>query len=465
MRKRVPLRDKTRCCLLLCAVGLLPLLGSAREAPAQSEGTAVRGALSLQEAVGQGLQKNPRILAVRAQVEASEARVGQARSGLYPQVEVSESYSLTNNPMWAFGTRLNQERITRDDFDPRKLNNPDAIGNFQTLLSATLPLYDRGQTWHGITQAELGREAMGLLEAGVRQDVHMEIVEAYTGVLLAQEALEVVEQTLATSRSHYASIQSRYESGLAVRSDLLRAEVRIAELEQERLQTESRLHMAEAGLNASMGVEPGTQYPLGTPLACGEGIREPLEYYIAKGMENRKDLGHVRLQERIAGEEVQKARAAHLPGVYVTGNYEVDTENFDDLANNYTVGASVRLNLFSGFGHESRVHEARAQQRQIQALIRETELRVEVQTRQAYLQTRSAFERIAVAEASVSQAEEGLRIVRNRYENGMLTIVNLLDAEVALQLARMHRIKALHDFEVSKARLRLAAGILDPSTP
>jgi outer membrane protein TolC len=436
-----------------------------RETLAQGKEEAAQQALSLRDAVAVGLQKNPRILAVKAQVEASDARVGQARSGLFPQVEVSESYSRTNNPMWAFGTKLNQERITSEDFDPQNLNHPKPIDNFSTVLSATLPIYDRGQTWHGLAQARLGHEAMTLLEARVGQEVNMEIVEAYMGAILARENLLVVEQTLETSRSHYASISSRYKTGLVVKSDLLRAEVRIAELEQERLNAESQFHILEARLNAAMGEAPGNRYALSTCLVCQEDLSESLDAYIQKALENRKDLENLRLQEQIAGKEVQKAKSAHLPGVYLSGNYEMDTEEFDDTANNYTIGASLRLNVFSGFGYQSRVHEAAANQRQAQAIIQQMELGIQVETRQAYFQAKSARDRIGVAKASVTQAEEGLRIVRNRYENGMLTIVNLLDAEVALQLARMHQIKALHDFRVSMARLHLAAGVLDPASP
>jgi outer membrane protein TolC len=89
------------------------------------------------------------------------------------------------------------------------------------------------------------------------------------------------------------------------------------------------------------------------------------------------------------------------------------------------------------------------------------ELGVRVETEQAYLEARSAWQRIAVAEKAVEQAEEGLRIVKNRYNNGLLTIVDLLDAEVTLQRARTRLFQSLHDHKVARIRLTLAAGVLD----
>jgi len=139
----------------------------------------------------------------------------------------------------------------------------------------------------------------------------------------------------------------------------------------------------------------------------------------------------------------------------------MDTEDFSRTANNYTVGLLLRFNLFSGFENEWKVNEALANMQQVKAVIKQFELGIEVETRRAFFHTQSAFERIKVAEAAVSQAEESLRIVRNRYENGLFTIVDLLDSEMALQQARTHYLRSNHDYTVAMAQLYLAVGTMD----
>lgn len=417
--------------------------------------------LSLQEAIKIGVTKNPKITAVQSRVDASEARISQARSGFFPRVDVSESFNRTTNPMWAFGTKLNQEVITLEDFDPAKLNDPEEIDNFATKVSVTLPLYDRGQIRSGLTQAKLDHKAVTRLEDRIRQQVIVDVVVSYTGVLLAQEQLQVVNQTLKTAKAHYDMVRSRFKSGLVVKSDMLRAEVRIAELEQERLQAQSQVEVARAALNAAMGVEIDSSFHLVTALERVMEAPDSLETWISRSLENRPDLQQMQLQEMIAEEQVKKARAAHFPGLYLSGNYEINSEDFSETANNYTVGAVMSLNLFSGLGIQSKVHEAMAMLRQTKAMARQLELGIRVETRQAFFMAESAHQRIKVAQAAVAQAEEGLRIVRNRYESGLFTIVNLLDAEVALQQARTNYFRSLHDFEVAMAQLNLAAGIID----
>ena len=417
--------------------------------------------LTLQEAIKTGAAKNPKITAVRSRVDASEARVSQARSGFFPRVDISESFNRTNNPMWAFGTKLNQEVISQADFDPARLNDPETIDNFATTLSVTLPVYDRGQIRSGLTQAKLGHKANFELEDRIRQQVIVDVVVSYTSVLLAREQLKVVNQTLKTARAHYDMVRSRFQSGLVVKSDMLRAEVRIAELEQERLQAESQVEIARAALNAAMGVEIDSSFHLVTSLERVMEAPNSLETWISRSLENRPDLQHMQFQEMIAEEQVTKAKTAHLPGLYLAGTYEINSEDFSETANNYSVGAVMSLNLFSGLGLQSKVHEAMAMLRQTQAMARQLELGVRVETRQAFFMAQSAHKRIGVAQAAAAQAEEGLRIVRNRYESGLFTIVNLLDAEVALQQARTNYFRSLHDFEVAMAQLHLAAGIID----
>ena len=417
--------------------------------------------LTLQQAVQKALVTSPRVSAAQSQVEASEARLAGVRSGLFPKLDVSEEFSRTNNPVGAFSAKLNQGTFTRADFDPSVLNSPNALNNFATTFSVTLPLFDSGQTWIGLGQAGLDKRAAAMAATRTRQEVIAETVIAYTGVQVAQERLRVVEQALDTARANMKLVRSRLESGLVVKSDLLRAEVRVAELEQAQVEGQSQVEIAAAALNAAMGLPVEMAFRLATPLEVGPEVQENLEIWTRRALEQRPDLEQVKSRERIAADEVSKSKAAHLPSLHLLGNYQINSEDFSDTAESYGVGAAVRFNLFNGYNIQAKVEEARSGLRHAQAMARQMELSVTMETKQAFLQAQSSWQRIRVARAAVSQAEEGLRIVRNRYENGLYTIVNLLDGEVALQQARSNYVRALHDFAVARLRLHLAAGVLD----
>lgn len=417
--------------------------------------------LSLSHAIETALKKNPLIKAGRLGVAASAARTAQARSGLYPRLDVSGSFRRTTNPMWSFGTKLNQENIEFSDFDPKRLNDPDPINNFGATFSIIYPVYNHGQTRVGLEQATLGEKESAMRLKRIRQQVITQVTSAYLDLLLANEYLHVVEEALKTARANFRMIQDMFRNGLAVKSDLLRAKVRVADLERQRLQTLADIKVARAALLASMGEDTGVAFNLTTPLTPGSSAREPLEHWISLAFSERPDLEAMRIREKTAKKEVKKAKLAYYPGVYLSGNYEINSEELDDSATNYTLGAVVQFSIFDGFQKRSRVSETLANLRSVRARIEQMKLGIEVEVRHAYFSAQSAWQQISVAKSAIAQATEALRIVRNRYENGLFTVVQLLGAETALQQSKTNYFRAIHDYRVALIRLAFASGIVD----
>lgn len=386
-------------------------------------------------------------------------RVTQARSGFLPQIAFTERYSRTNTPMWAFGTKLNQETITQADFDPDRLNHPDDIDNFASTLSLHWSIYDSGRTWYGSQQAVEAAAVADLNVERTRQQVIAAAAIAYDGVLLALSHRQVIDQAISLAEASLQLVTQRFEAGSVVKSDLLRAQVRLMDLKQKRYTADSRVAVAGAALNAAMGEPMERRYhpkdELGMPGVPSRSMTE----WIGTALLQRPELQQLTKQETIAAKEIDKQRAAHLPSLGLFGNYDINSEGLEDSARNYTFGAMVEVTLFSGFRDVSRTREARAAMEEVRAARGDLVAGIEVEARQAFYETASARERIGVAESAVSLAEENRRIVSDRYQNGLLTIVELLDAETALQEARANRSQALYDYRVSYVRLQLAAGL------
>jgi TolC family type I secretion outer membrane protein len=413
------------------------------------------------QAVAIALRENPSLSAAQSQMEIAEQRIVQGRAGFLPRLNVSEGFQRSNNPPQVFSTKLNQENFTEPDFAIDRLNQPNAANDFATNFTATWPLYDGGQSWHGWQLAKLGREAAEQALEKTRQQIIARTTAAYAGVLLSRESLAVVESAMAAAHAHLSAAETRYGSGLTVKSDLLQAQVRLADLEQQQLQVQGQIEVARSALNAAMGVPDAVRFELSDRLEAEGEMKGPLEFWLATARERRLELKEFDLREAMAQEEIGKARAGHLPNLDLVGNYQIHTEDFEGSSDNYSVGAVLSLNLFSGLAPSAKVSEARAARRQVQAQRRQMESQVFLEVRQAYTQTASALQRVAVAQRAVAQADEALRIVANRYDGGLFTIVDLLTAETALQQARTAQARALHDYTVGKTNLRLAAGVLD----
>jgi TolC family type I secretion outer membrane protein len=417
--------------------------------------------LTLSEAIKKAVEQNPEIKAARFQVEMIKSEVTQARSGFFPQLYFTETFNRTTNPMWATGAKMLQGDLTQADFDLDELNDPDAISNFTSAVSMSWSIYKGGQTWIGWKQAQQNHAAASLMLKRARQEIISKTAKAYVGLLLTQENLVVIVQTLETAKANLKMVRSRFDSGFVVKSDFLRANVRIAELEQQRLEAESQVKVAQAMLNAAMGMTGNKPLHLVTPFKKCKETKGPVERWINIALSNRADLEKMRYQEDIAKKEIDKSRAGHLPDLELVGNYEINSEDYSDTENNYAIGAVMHLNLFSGHRISAKAKAAKSSFLRIQEFRKGMELNVGVQAQESFLKAQSAWKRIQVAKTAVEQAKEGVRIVRNRYNNGLLTIVGLLDAEVAYQQARTSHFKALHDYKVARIQLELAAGTID----
>jgi len=417
--------------------------------------------LTLSDAVKIALTSNPNLQAANFQTLSAREKMLQARSGTLPQVQVSGKYSQTTNPMWAFGNTLNQESITTQDFDPAQLNDPGSIDNFATVFSVTWPLYDQGQTFYGLQQAKLNQAAATRFTDRTRQQVIAGTITAYIGTLLARENQIVLHQVTQTARSHLKLVQSRYDGGFVAKSDLLRAQVHIADLDQQLAEAESQINIARCRLAVVMGIGGELEYVLSTPLKAGDPIAGSLASWVSTALSSRPDLKRLTFQKQIAQKEIDKSNAARHPLVSLTGNYEINTQDFQDTANNYTIGAAITVPLFTGGRISAKIRQAQINLKQITAMALGLNQQICGETRQAFFNAQSAWEKIRVTKAAVSQSEESLRIVKNRYNSGLFTITDLLDAEAMVQQSLTRQIKAVHDYRAAATHLDLAAGMID----
>lgn len=417
--------------------------------------------MTLPEAIAAAVAHNPQVVAARHGVAAAESQAKVSRSGLLPELQLSETFNRTNSPLWAFGTKLNQGVIQSSDFNPDQLNDPDAINNFNTALSLSWNLFDGGRTRIGWQQAQQSREIAALGLQRTEQHIIAEAARAYVGLLLAAENRNVIEQSLNTAKAHLKLVEDRFRSGLAVKSDVLRSQVRIADLEQQRLMADSQVKVAQAALHAVMGREDVEPVVPVTPFDRCRAPEGELELWVDRAMRQRPELMQADLRQSVAEKGVARAKSGHLPSLALQGNYEINSEDFGDSQDNYAVGAVVRMNLYSGQRISSQAAAAKSRAARAKALRNSLVLAVRVETQKAYYQAQSAWQSIDVARQAVDQAQEGLRIVGNRYAGGLLTIVDLLDAQVALQQTRTRHFKAMHDYKVARIELALASGSID----
>jgi outer membrane protein len=416
--------------------------------------------LTIEQAVSAALANNPGLKAADSQVEAADAGVLRSASGFLPRVTLSETWSRTDSPLMALGTKLNREIVTPADFDPAVLNNPQAISNYATRFAVVQPLFNGGKEYLGRTQATLAKEASVQDRERTKQETVYNVVKAYYGLLLAKEFHKVALQSFETSEANVKLAEARYKAGAVLQSDLLRARVQLAEVREMLTRSENGEKLSTAALNFAMGAPQGAQYEVSGALSA-QDVKEDMHAALDEAASKRPDLLSMELNRRNAEKSVTMARADYLPSLNVMGQVDWNSDRpAGDDAKSWAVMAVLQWNLFDGLVTRSRVKEALATSSRMKSLEEQTRSAIQLQVRQAYYNLTASLDRIAASASSVQEADEGLRIVQKRYETGMTTFVDVLGAENSLIRARTNALQALYDNNVAQAELKLATGTL-----
>jgi outer membrane protein TolC len=442
--------------LSLCLTLTMPSLTSAQG------GSANPNDLTLADAIKMALEKHPALRAAGFQARAASAGVDQAKAAFMPRVDFSEGFTHGNNPVYAFGSLLSQGRFTQADFAVEKLNHPNSISNWRMNIAGSLPLFTGGRVVLGYQQAQLGYVSAERGRARVEQEIIFGVIRSYHTVLLAQEAQATVESAVRTAEANLASAEARLEAGLAVASDALAARVRLARLKEEAIAAANQVRLAHASLNDATGAPLEQAYRISGRLDLPSVRVSRLEGLGTTALEQRPDYRQAVLEEQRLEKEVLRSKAAFLPSVHLLGNYEINNHYFaSNGQDSWSIGVMLSFNLINGGSDIARVAEAHANSQRATALRERMASAIGLEVREAFLALQTARERVVVAKEAVAQAEESLRIVQDRYDAGLTTIVELLDSETALTAARTNLTRTLYDATVGQARLDLSLGALN----
>lgn len=419
--------------------------------------------LTLKQAVTIALEKNPERKAALADTKAAAADVKDARSFLLPHVTFSETATRGNDPVYVFGSKLRQQRFTTADFELNFLNTPAPFNNFSTRFGGTWNLFDSFASWRGIHRAELAKEAVEHELKRADQGVVFNVVNAYDGVLLARKELEVAEQAVKTAQAILERSQTRVESGVAVESDLLNAQVRLASRKQELIRAQNNLSLARAELARAMGISPDTEIEPAEILAERSLPQKSLDELEKQALEGRPDWKRIQSEEAAQQQSVSIAKSSFGPRVNAFADWEVDNPTFvsGGGGNNWVAGIEIQVDLFQGGARRAKLQHEQAIQQKVAALKEAARDAIRLEVRRAYYDFDTARQQVDVAKAAIAQAQESLRITQNRYESGVSTITDLLGAEEAASRSQADYWQMVCRYQTSYANLELAAGTLN----
>jgi len=425
----------------------------------------------LQQCVSIALRQNPDILASQFQLAQAEAALSQAQGQRLPKLNASITATRSNDALNAFGLKLSQRNVTFNDFGlseytgigtvaPTAVNEPNPVNNYNPRLELQIPLYNGGMIAGYVDQARAYVKAAQAGDQAARQRVIFQVIQAYQGAHTAHAYVNVAQQAHAAAEAYVKTTQNLLNEGVVVRSDLLFAQVNLANvrvnLEEARRGEAAaidQLHLL-LGLSLDEKLEIGPDF---TPAALGGKVAELQDEAVAAN----PGILALRNQLDAAGAGVKVASADYYPHLNAVIRKDWNAPAFQQFASSYTVAGVLSWQIFDMGVTRGAVGRAEASRAELQARLKQAEEGVRFQVIDAWRGSAEAESRVNARTAAVAQAEEAQRLVAKRYENGVTTMVEVLAAQAQLDQARAEQVAAHYQLTMQRSALRLAVGKLD----
>ena len=432
------------------ALACVLIWGSLPSAYAQESNTIK---LSVDEAVERAQEQNYQVRTAEAESDGARAGARQTLATFLPQVSVSETATTTTDPLNTFGFLLKQEAVTQAAFAPEALNDPDRAENYATQITVQQPvlnvdgLFERRAATRQARAAELGTQRTA-------EVVRFRVRRQYFGLVLARERRSVIAAALEAARSNQSRAEDLLDQGMITQADVLAARVRVLELEADQTEAKAAVDDAADRLRYLLGIEEQTRI---TPTdALPDPLAPPEQIDVQEVNAERSDMRAMRLKRDAASQRLKAARAAFIPTVNAQGGYAWnDTTPFGTEGQSWTIGVSLQWNIFQGFQQIGGVQRARANERASDLAVRDQRLQNEVEIEAALRAMATSRERVAQTEAVVEQARESFRLRSDRFDQGLESTTDLLQAEAQLAESRLAALQAQYQHVTNRFRLEL----------
>jgi outer membrane protein TolC len=414
--------------------------------------------LTLEEAIRRAQADTADARALGSAIDEANARIQRAQSGFWPRIDVTETVQRGNQPVFVFSSLLSQRRFAPANFAIPALNHPDPVTNTRTAIALEQQIFDPGLTRLGVQAATLQRDAASATRDATGQDLAFRAAQAFIQVLQLEATARATDAAVAAAESDRQRARTRREVGLVTEADVLAVDVHLADMRQRQIAASadlavSRLQLAEAvGLPLTVSVVPVRPVSRPAPADGDALVREALTTH--------PHLRQADVDLQLADNGRRTARAALWPSVGVQAGWEFNGATPGAQQSSWVIGAEMRLNVFRGFADSARMSEARHAHARAKAERQRVERRIEVDVRGALAQLAAARARDDAGRASLTQARESQRIIRDRYESGLATVTDVLRAAEATLSAESRATTAEMDVILQALALDRALGRL-----
>ena len=413
--------------------------------------------LTLDQAVARAVANQPLILQAQAAVEAARARVGQAQSTYFPSVSASGTY-----------TRLEPDQsisLPIPGLPPGTSFSFVPIDNWDFNVGLRQVIYQFGRRGVQVELAENGVSAARIGVDQIRTSIAFQAAQGFHTVLFLQGEIKALNEQLQNLQEHLRGTQVKEQTGSATRYDVLSTGVRISVQQSQLIDAENQYQKQSIALKQLLGMDESADLRLNGGFTPGSDDRPGAQAQVAAAMAQRSEVRQAveaenaaHLNRSLAFTTALPTISAHAAMGYKNGIATASNTDINALVFDWNAGVQVSVPLFSGFLATHALEEADKRvlaARENTAAVRRT---ITTQVLQALQDADAGRQQVQSAESQLDQASEMLHVVKLQYDLGMLTNLEYLDAQAALERAQLGSLQAQYRAVLSELAVKQAVG-------
>lgn len=402
--------------------------------------------LKLEDVIRIAIENNSQVKSAYLEIIKSDEKITEARSNLIPQITASISYSrylkkpvLFLPPESPFGRMTGG--VIEIGFD----------NSYIGAISLQMPIF----SWSVYSGIRIASKSRSIAEQTYKSAVAKTISDAkkaFYGVLLAKEAYKITKMRIELAEDNLKNVEKMYRQGVASEYDYINAQVQYQNLQPLLIQSENNLEIAKNTLKLVLGIDVNEEIEIEDEIKVDSLIEIDYSNALKDLHENNPELKQIEKQVELSQELISLELSGHLPIIFLTGNFQYQSQANDFNFNKYRwirttfIGLQIQIPIFRGFGTQSRIYQSKTSFQQAVERMNLTRQVLENELKNTIYKIEQSKRRIEAQKKAVELAEISYKISRKRFENGIGTQIEVSNSELNLAQAKLNYQQALYDY-------------------
>lgn len=387
--------------------------------------------LSMEEAIQAAVQNNKQLLIAKTDEAIAKSNFNQTEAIWLPNVNLSQTAYRTNNPLNVFGFKLQQASVLQADFNPAILNNPNNYSNYNTQLALQQPIINLDALY----MRKAAKEQVGIYAAQVqrtKEAIKMQVVQSYLYLEFTYQYEKVTVEGLKTMQSIYKFTKDRFDQGMMQKSDLLNVAVQVQAAELQHSQAKSQIENMSDQLTVLMGAPKGVVY---STKPYNLSPHTDISDSVSSG---RSDIRALNAAVNSYDMAIKSTEMSWMPKLNAFANYNINDKSIAfNGAKSYIAGVQLSWDIFKGNQMNRKAATQRLEKTKVQQQLTSQLETGAAEIRKTKRAVVDANYKIQQQTTSVQQSEEALRILQNRYEQGLVSTNDILVAQTQLSQQKL----------------------------